>query len=231
VKVEILGTRAHIEDRGPGHMLRSGVLIDDVLFDLGEAEYLERDPQAIFLTHLHADHAFFVDDPHARIDVPLYGPQPFPGQNVRPVRSMVHLGDMRVTPVPTDHSRSVSSCGFLVEKDLGRVLYTGDLLAIQDRYRDRLADLDAVITDGSFIRTGGLVRRDPVTGRPHGHTGMPDLVEMFAPVTPLIVFTHLGSWFFKDLSSSTARVEALSTPTTVVRAAHDGMTMEFGTAI
>jgi ribonuclease BN (tRNA processing enzyme) len=229
MRVEVLGTRGHIEASAPGHSLHAGILIDDVLFDLGEREYLERRPRAVFLTHLHEDHAFFVNDGETVIDPPLYGPESFSQRDVRVIRTTVEVNGMLITPVPTNHSQKVRSCGYLVEKDLTRVLYTGDLFSVQGRYRDRLPEVDLVITDGSFIRRGGLVRPDPQTGRPHGHAGIPDLVNFFAPLTNRIIITHLGSWFFKDIPAGVRQVEALSS-TTEVCVADDGMVIDIAFA-
>lgn len=224
MRIEILGTRGHIEASAPGHAFRSGVLIDDVLFDLGERSYLERGPRAVFLTHLHADHAFFAED-GSDVEVSLFGPQARgPPAAVRPVRSTMDLDGFRITPVPTVHSNIVRSCAYLVEKDLSRVLYTGDLVSVQRRYRDRLPDLDLVIADGSFMRRGGLVRRDD-QGRLHGHAGIPDLVDLFSPLTERIIFTHFGSWFYRDTDGSVRRIEALS-GRAKVEAAYDGMIIE-----
>jgi glyoxylase-like metal-dependent hydrolase (beta-lactamase superfamily II) len=75
MRVEILGTKGHIEASAPGHELYSGVLIDDVLFDLGERIYLDRHPRAVFITHFHVDHAFFIEDDGLDLNVPLYAPQ------------------------------------------------------------------------------------------------------------------------------------------------------------
>jgi ribonuclease BN (tRNA processing enzyme) len=72
VKVRFLGTRGHIELTAPSHELHSGILIDDVLFDLGERAYLDLNPSAIFITHLHEDHAFFITDDEVEIDAPIY---------------------------------------------------------------------------------------------------------------------------------------------------------------
>lgn len=226
MRIEILGTRGHIEASAPGHERHSGVLMDDVLFDLGEREYLDRSPRAVFITHFHEDHAFFVND-EAEIDVPLYAPERLAGQRIRVVRSTVEIGDMRVTPVPTNHSEKVRSCGYMVEKDLQRVLYTGDLFSVQARYRDRLADLDLAIVEGSFMRHGGLVRRDPETGRSHGHTGIPDLVRFFAPIARRIVVTHLGSWFFRDIPAAVKQIESLD-PDGRITVAEDGTVIELG---
>lgn len=224
MRIEILGTRGHIEVSAPGYALHSGVLIDDVLFDLGERSYLDRKPRAVFLTHLHADHAFFAEE-DAAVDIPMFGPQAWRSPSgVRQVRSTVELDGFRITPVPTVHSNTVRSCAYMVEKDLSRVLYTGDLVSVQQRYRDRIPDLDVVIADGSFMRRGGLVRRDE-QGRLHGHTGIPDLVELFSPLAERIVITHFGSWFFRDIDESVKRIEALS-GRAKVEAAYDGMVIE-----
>jgi glyoxylase-like metal-dependent hydrolase (beta-lactamase superfamily II) len=227
MRVEVLGTRGHIEVSAPGHQLHAGILIGDVLFDMGERQYLDRRPRAAFLTHLHEDHAFFVNEPDAPLDLPVYAPQPWDGRELRVIRSTVEVEGMRVTPVPTNHSAGVRSCAYLIEKDLGRILYTGDLISVQERFRERIPDLDLVIADGSFIRHGGLVRFDPQTGRPHGHTGIPDLVEYFSPFTPRILFTHFGSWFFHDIPAAVGKIEALS-GSTKVEAAFDGMVLEVG---
>jgi len=225
MRVQILGTRGHIEATAPGHQLHAGVLIDDVLFDLGERQYLDLKPRVVFITHLHEDHAFFVNDPEARPEPPIYAPQGWEGFPINVIRSTVEVDGMRVTPVPTNHSVAVRSCAYLIEKDLARVLYTGDLISIQERYRHRLPEVDLIITDGSFMRHGGLVRRDERTGLPHGHTGIPDLVEFFSPFTKKIVFTHFGSWFYKDIPSAVQKVVALSGETKV-SVAEDGTVIE-----
>jgi ribonuclease BN (tRNA processing enzyme) len=225
MRIEILGTRGHIEVSAPGHELHSGILMDDVLFDLGEKQYLDRSPRAVFITHFHEDHAFFVNDEEIGINVPMFAPERLPGRDVKMIRSTVEVDGMGVTPIPTRHSERVRSCGYLVEKDLQRVLYTGDLFSIHDRYRDRLPDLDLVITEGSFIRQGGLVRRDPETGRAYGHTGIPDLVRFFSPIARRIVITHLGSWFFKDVPSAVRQIESLG-PDGRITVAEDGMVLD-----
>jgi len=230
MRVEVLGTRGHIEVSAPGHERHAGVMMDGILFDLGERVYLDRSPRAVFITHFHEDHAFFVNDDEAEIRVPVYAPERLAGRDIRVVRSTVEVGDMRVTPVPTNHSEDVRSCGYLVEKDLERVLYTGDLISVQARYRDRLPELDLVITEGSFMRRGGLVRRDPGTGRLHGHTGIPDLVDFFAPIARRIVITHLGSWFYKDIPAAVERIGALN-PDGKVMVAKDGTVIDLGVGL
>ena len=225
MRIEILGTRGHIEPSAPGHMLHSGVLVNDVLFDLGERSYLERGPKAVFLTHLHADHAFFTEEESGPLPAPTYAPQRWDEHpEVQMIRSSREVSGLTVTAVPTVHSVSYRSNAYLIDDGCIRIMYTGDLVSIQRRYRDRLPEMDLVITDGSFIREGGLVRRDE-RGRPHGHTGIPDLVRFFSPFAPRIVFTHFGSWFFRDADDSVRTIEALSGASSV-EAAHDGMEIE-----
>lgn len=206
-------------------MLHSGVLVNDVLFDLGERSYLEHGPKAVFLTHLHADHAFFTEEESGPLPAPTYAPQRWDEHpEVQMIRSSREVSGLTVTAVPTVHSVSYRSNAYLIDDGCSRIMYTGDLVSIQRRYRDRLPEMDLVITDGSFIREGGLVRRDE-RGRPHGHTGIPDLVRFFSPFTPRIVFTHFGSWFFRDVDDSVRTIEALSGASSV-EAAHDGMVIE-----
>jgi ribonuclease BN (tRNA processing enzyme) len=201
--------------------------MDDVLFDMGERTYLDLRPSAAFITHLHEDHAFFVNDDAVEFEMPVYAPQDWNGRGLRVIRGPVEINGMTVTPIPTVHSATIRSCAYLIEKDLARVLYTGDLISVQDRYRDRIPEVDLVITDGSFMRRGGLVRRDPITGRPHGHTGIPDLVEFFSPLARKIVFTHFGSWFYQNIPSSTEKVRSIGLTVPVV-VAEDGLELEVG---
>jgi glyoxylase-like metal-dependent hydrolase (beta-lactamase superfamily II) len=61
MNIKILGTRGEIKVSAPYHSRHSGVLIDNtLLLDCGEPEFLDYKPQAILITHLHPDHAFFV---------------------------------------------------------------------------------------------------------------------------------------------------------------------------
>lgn len=226
MRLEVLGTRANIRVSAPRHTRHAGVLVDEtILIDLGERRYLRRHPRHIFITHLHPDHAVF---PTARglrgseIYLPERSPT-VPGAKV--IRRPVRIGVYRVVPVPTVHATNTRSLGYIIERGRRRVFYSSDMIAIDRRYHARLGRLDLVITDGSFIRRGGLVRRDPVTGKRFGHAGLPDLVAFFRRFTSRIVVTHLGSWFYADVSDSRRRIAALGDGVTVT-AAWDGMIIE-----
>jgi hypothetical protein len=40
-------------------------------------------------------------------------------------------------------------------------------------------------------------REESLLNEPFGHTGIPNLIRLFAPYTKHIVFVHFGSWFYK----------------------------------
>ncbi len=210
MRLEILGTRGNILPSAPKYARHSGVLVDGrILLDLGEATYLRYRPQRIFITHLHPDHAAFMQT-EVVTAAEIYVPEPtrkLPGARVmsRPVQS----GSYRIVPVPTIHSTKMRSLGYVVEKGGRRVFFSSDLVAIQRQYQRRLRQLDLVITEGSYMRRGGLVRIDPASGRPFGHTGIPNLIEFFRPFTSRIVITHFGSWFYKDIPASIQQIASL----------------------
>ncbi len=125
-------------------------------------------------------------------------------------------------PVPTVHSVKLRSLGYVIETGGQRVFFSSDLVCIEQRYHRQLRRLDLVITEGSYMRRGGLVRTDPVSGRSFGHTGIPDLIEFFRPFTPRIVITHFGSWFYKDIATSIQQIASLGDGVRT-SAAHDGL--------
>lgn len=223
MRVHILGTRGNVRPSAPRYRRHAGVLIDRrILLDLGETSYLRLRPRQIFVSHLHPDHAAFPPN-LATYPGAVYVPErtvALRGARVmsRPVRS----GAVRIIPVPTQHSHLVRSLGFVVEHGRRRLFYSSDLFSISPRYYARLGHLDVVITDGSFMRRGGLVRVDPRSGRRFGHAGIPDLVDMFSRFTRRIVFTHFGSWFYDNVPRARRQIASLGDGVGVI-AAHDGM--------
>jgi ribonuclease BN (tRNA processing enzyme) len=223
MRIEILGTRGNVLVSAAGHARHSGILVDGrILLDLGESSYLRKRPRYIFITHLHADHAAFLAGDLA-VDARTFVPERcrlFPGATV--ISGPLRAGAHRVIPVPTQHSVHVRSMGYIVERGGHRLFYSSDLFALHPRYRARLGRLDLVITDGSFIRRGGLVRIDSATRRRFGHAGIPDLVRFFSRFTGRIVITHFGSWFYADIAASRRKIASLSDGASV-SAARDGM--------
>lgn len=232
MKIEILGTRGEIIPFSAYHKRHSGVLIDDyILLDLGEMEFLKYQPQYIFITHLHADHAFFVNNNYVKKwlkNASIYLPERPVGLTLgRVMHTPLQLSGYKITPIPTRHSLKVKSQGYLIESEQERIFYTGDLIGIDKKYHNLLCNLDVVITEASFIRRNGLIRRNPATGKLFGHAGLPNLIAFFSNFTSVIVLTHFGSWFFVDQKKAKKRLVQLGREyQTKVVIAYDGMRFE-----
>jgi ribonuclease BN (tRNA processing enzyme) len=224
VDIKILGTRGEVKESAPGHSKHSGVLVDgQILLDLGEKEYLDYRPKAVFITHLHPDHAFFIREP-APIDVPIYAPEDHKNANIEVPTGPISLDAYRVTPFSTIHSKKFRSQGYVVEKGGWKLVYTGDLIRINMGHHRILENASLVITDGSHLRKGGRVFRDKETDQIYGHTGIPDLVNFFKAFTANILFLHFGSWFYEDVPKSMKRIKELGRERSVgVIAAYDGL--------
>jgi ribonuclease BN (tRNA processing enzyme) len=210
MNLRILGTRGEIAESAPWHRHHSGVMVNGkLLLDLGEKEYLDRDPELVAVTHLHPDHAFFITQ-EARVNVPIFAPEAYYDRvKVQPFPAILNAGSLTIRPLPTHHSKLVRSAALLVEDGTHRICYTGDIIWLNKEYHHFLHDLDLVITDGSYIRKGGMVRKDRESGRLYGHTGIPDLIQLFSEFTHRILFVHFGSWFFRDIPSARKKIQAL----------------------
>jgi glyoxylase-like metal-dependent hydrolase (beta-lactamase superfamily II) len=227
MKIRILGTRGEIEEEAPRHLLHSGVLVDrTLLLDLGEKEFLELSPSAILITHLHPDHAFFVRE-SGPVDVPIYAPEPYKSMDILIPREEFRIGEYTLRAIPTHHSKLVRSLAYRVEKDGQKFLYSGDIIWIDKQYHHLLEDLDLVITDGSYFRKGGMIRRDEKTGQIFGHNGIPDLIQLFSEFTRYILLVHFGSWFFNDIVGSEEKLHQLGQRTGMeVLVGYDGMEID-----
>ncbi|MFW5821483.1 MAG: MBL fold metallo-hydrolase [Bacteroidota bacterium] len=229
MKIKILGTRGEIDETAPWHTKHSGVLIDDhFLLDLGEEEYLDYNPSFIVFTHFHPDHAYFVRRKNELTEnIKAYGPEENEEiGNVSIVNETFHVENYKFIPIPTIHSLKVKSQSYIIERKGKRILYTGDLAWMEKKYQEKLGDLDMVITEGSFFRKGGMIRRDKKSGKIFGHTGVPDLIRIFSKHTNHIVLMHFGKWFMKDVDASRKKIENEAPEGVKVEAARDGQEFE-----
>jgi len=236
MKIRMLGTKGEIEEFSPIHKKQSGILIDNMLFDVGEPVYLEYNPKIVFITHLHPDHAFFVkekkipEEHHGKFYI--VAPEKVEGLQWEDWK-VIKFGedsdfcDYTITPFPTLHSKKVKSLAYLVEGKGLRVLYTGDMIWLKKKYHDQLKNLDLVITDGSFLRKGGMIRKDKKTGEVYGHQGIPDLIKFFSRLgAKHIIFTHFGTEIVKDHKEAERKVKELAKESNIdVRLAKDGITL------
>jgi ribonuclease BN (tRNA processing enzyme) len=224
MRIKILGTRGQIKISKPGYQKHSGILIDkEILLDVGEKEYLDYNPKIIFITHLHPDHAFFVSG-KTKIDIPMpvYAPGKSPKlQTIRILDKRLLFDNYRITAIPVIHSLKVKSQGYLIEKGSKRLFYSGDIVDIDKKFYHQLSNLDAVITEASFIRRGGVIRRD-LNGHRYGHAGIPDLIKLFSGVTNRIIFTHFGSWFVRDVEAGKEKFRRLENEYLKLEVACDG---------
>ncbi len=226
--IEVLGVRGEIESKLPNYERQSGVLVDNkLLLDFGETAFLERHPQWILVTHLHPDHAVFLHKPLGEKLPVVISPEASMLTSLQVESQPFTLSNYHITPVPTQHSLKTRSQGYRIDDGQHSIFYSGDVMGIEERYRSLLVSLDLVITDGSYIQKGGLVRNHEDTGESYGHTGIPDLIELFSHYTKRIVFTHFGEWFFEDVEGSLAKLKELGQQSGLeIMAAYEGMTIE-----
>ena len=226
MRIRILGTRGEIEETARYHSRHSGILIDGTLMvDLGEPEFLDYGPKAVVITHLHPDHAYFVRAGAGRppAKLPVYAPEGYEDAGIRVLDGPQTIAGYRVRPIPAHHSLKVRSQAYLISDRSAKILYTGDMIWINKEHHHLFTGLDLVITEASFFRKGGMVKRDKVTGTIYGHTGVPDLIRFFKDHCRHIVLVHFGAWFYKDIRRARNAVRELGRANGVtLEAGYDG---------
>jgi len=158
MKIKVLGTRANIKLQHTLHSKHTGILCDHkIMLDLGEKEFLSENPKAVFITHLHPDHAFFINGEEKlkpENACLIYTPQnPGKLKNLKVIKTnkAVYVDDYKIIPIPVSHSLKVKSFGYIIEKKSKRIFFSGDVAGIEDKYMEQLGKLDMVITEGSFL--------------------------------------------------------------------------------
>lgn len=211
MKINVLGTRGEIKPSEPLYSKHSGILInDELLLDFGEKEFLKHKPRWILISHLHPDHAIFVKEKVAALPKFIFGPEKNKNVKMIVAEKKFKIGKYEVTPIPTHHSKLVKSQAYRIDSNGKSVLYTGDIIWMDKKYHPLLKGLDLIITEGSFIKKGGLIVKDKETGKIFGHNGIPDLIHLFKPFSKKILLVHFGKWFLKDIETGKAKIKKLS---------------------
>jgi ribonuclease BN (tRNA processing enzyme) len=213
LKIKILGTRGEIPESAPYHSKHSGILIDQkLLIDLGEKSFLEYKPRWILISHFHPDHAYFVRKGHEEVpktQAKIFAPEKSKHVKIEIFTGKRRLEDYEITSIPTHHSKNVKSQAYLIRKGSRSLLYTSDLVWIDKEYRSLYQGVDLVITEASFLRKNGMVRKDMETGMLYGHNGIPNLVRMFKDAAKTILFVHFGSWFYESVYQARQKIRNL----------------------
>lgn len=223
MKIEVLGTRGKVEPSAPKYRNHTGFLIDGkILIDVGERQFMDRNPEAIVFTHFHPDHGYFIpEDEKFNPGIPHYGPQEHPLiPDLEVITDKFTVNGYTFTPIPVIHALKLKSLGYVVEKDGKKVLFTGDVAWIEKAHLEEISELDLIITEATMINKGGRINRKK--DKIFGHTGVPDLIRIFNPLTNKIVFTHFGDWFFEDIESSADRLREFSSEELEIIPAYDG---------
>lgn len=223
MKIKILGTRGKIEESAPGHVNHSGVLIDNkILIDVGEKSFLDHKPKLILFTHLHPDHAWFIETKEVfNYKAPVYTPEMNPLlKDAIEINEPLNWNGYQISPIPTIHSLKFKSQGYIIEHKGKRIFYSGDMVWIEKKFLENQPSFDAVITEASTIRKGGMVRNQG--GKIFGHNGIPDLIKYFKSKTDKIIFLHFGSWFMKNAGEAVKKILALTPEGIQLNIAEDG---------
>ncbi len=227
MKIEILGCRGKIKASAPNYKNHSGFLIDDkLLIDVGEKAFLERKPKAIIFTHFHPDHAFFVfKEETFSPEIPHYGPETHPLiPKLKIISAKTEILGYSISPIPVIHAKNLKSNGYLVEKDGKRVFFTGDVAWIEKAHLKEIGQVDLIVTEATLIQKGGRINRSG--DKIYGHTGIPDLLRILGPLSPKLVFTHYGDWFYNKPEESIRKLKSMETEGTVIIPASDGLRID-----
>lgn len=235
MKLTFLGTRGYIAARTRRHSRHSALLVSyrarKIMIDCGEdwrGRLSAVDPNAIFLTHAHPDHAWGLQD---GAPCPVYASAKtwraigdFPIERrmtVRP-RKPVKAHGMAFEAFPLIHSFRAPAVGYRISAGGAAVFYAPDVVDIIDRN----AALDGVacyIGDGSTM-TRSMVRRRG--DRLFGHTTMRAQLGWCADAgVERAIFTHCGAGVVEgDERTLGAKLRKMGRARGVeARIAHDGL--------
>jgi len=204
MKITILGVKGEIEESKPEHEKQSGILLDNLLIDLGEFHNIEElDFDFLIISHGHDDHIKGLAG--KTIEVPVfsnYKTKLFLDKQetiIKDWRKIKHgstfqINGFRIKAFETIHSIKAPGLAFKIKHSDGNLGVTSDIITIEDR-REFLKNLDVIIADGSFMLKGIVRRKD---GKIYGHCSLRDIFRWcFNFKVPQVIVQHYGAWYMK----------------------------------
>lgn len=188
------------------------IMIDCGLDWLGKVE--EIDPDCIFITHAHPDHAFGLQEGSP---CPVYATEKsweklkeyeISEQQVVSPREKIDVGKVSFEAFPVDHSTIAPAVGYRVTAGRRNVFYVPDVVWIHDR-EQALLGLDLFVGDGASLERS-LVRK--MEEALVGHTPIrTQLTWCQKEDVPKAIFTHCGTEIVEsDLRKLSPKLEAMA---------------------
>lgn len=170
MKLTFLGTRGYIDASTRRHRRHTAMLVEykemRVMIDCGkdwERKLKDINPQAIFITHAHPDHAWGLKE---GTDIPVYASRdawkemkdyPLSGNGVLKPRTPKTLRGIILEAFPVIHSLRAPAVGYRISAGHAALFYVPDVIDIEDRAA-ALRGIDVFVGDGASLKRP-LVRR------------------------------------------------------------------------
>jgi len=200
MKIECLGSKG-AEEGNKHHQKNCGILVkylgQELLFDIGETEFLDRKPDFAFLTHTHDNHVNGLKGVEKRVFIPIYIPsniidevKEYPVDSWRKLdlRKPKRIDDFIITPYSVLHSITNRTCLYRIEASGTRIIYAPNFLEILNK--KILHNVDLFIGDGTSLIENVVT----YTGKKkEGSLSMKNQLLLVKDYKiPSIYFIHLG---------------------------------------